>query len=313
MPGGAHPQFAGGIDLDGSCPQDSWVNTGAKKRRPPAVAVLVLSLVVVALSTAGLLRVAAEGGDSTPAATPEWKLPPANAGFDYQIGGPYPPVEGAAVVVRDWHVKPASDHYDVCYINAFETQAEAETYWKTKHPDLLLQRDGSPVEDPGWPRQFLFDTSTAQKRAALASIMRPWIRSCAVKGFEAVEFDNLDSWYRSNDALTIDDNLAHARALVDMAHELHLAVAQKNGAVLKDLGKQTARFDFAIAESCEVFNECDSYTHAYGRRVFEIEYTDESGDPFARACAARGDQISVILRDRLVVPKGEEAYRYDAC
>lgn len=271
---------------------------------------------LVAVAVAALLVVLARpGGPASPTSSPSraWRLPPANAGFDYQIGGPYSPVPGAAVVVRDRSVEPAPGRYSVCYVDVFETQAVEEQWWMTRHPDLLLRHDGAPVEDPNWPRQYLLDTTTAAKRSAIAAVIRPWIRGCAAKGFAAVEFDNLDSWYRSDGAITVADNLALARVLVEEAHGVRLAVAQKNGAVLKGEGRRVARFDFAIAESCEVFDECDSYTDAYGARVFEIEYTDEPGDPFQRACAARGDRISVILRDRLVVPKGRPGYRYSAC
>lgn len=281
-------------------------------RLPRRLRVPILLAGVLVVAIVAVLAVV-RSGTSAPAASPAWRLPPANAGFDYQIGGPYTPQRGAGVVVRDWHVGPAPDHYDVCYVNVFETQAADEAWWMQQHPELVLRVDGTPVEDPNWPRQYLLDSSTAAKRAEIAGIVTPWIRSCARKGYEAVEFDNLDSWYRSHELLTVDDNLALARTLVDAAHGMRLAVAQKNGAVLKGEGRRVAHFDFAIAESCEVYDECDSYTGTYGARVFEIEYTDESGDPFARACAARGDRIAVIQRDRLVVPRGQADYRYDAC
>lgn len=281
-------------------------------RRPPRrkhLRIAVAAVVAAILVAVGAIAITRALAPEEPA----WRLPPANGRFDYQIGGPYAPDPGTAVVVRDWHVRPAKGVYNVCYVDVFQTQPEAEQWWRANHADLLLRRDGQPVEDPNWPDQYLIDTSTAAKRAAIVRLEVPWIAACAKKGFDAVEMDNLDSWYRSGDLLTPEDNLALARALVKEAHGLGLAVAQKNGAVLKSRGRSTARFDFAIAESCEVFNECSSYTGAYGRRVYEIEYTDESGSPFERACAARADQLSIILRDRLVVPKGQPDYRYEAC
>ncbi len=42
--------------------------------------------------------------------------------FDYQIGGPYSPAKDVATVIRDRHAKPAVGAYNVCYINAFQTQ-----------------------------------------------------------------------------------------------------------------------------------------------------------------------------------------------
>lgn len=273
-----------------------------RSRRPRAL----LAALVVVVATAALTACGA-------AAPPERGLPPVGARFDYQLGGPYPPEPDVRIVTRDWHVKPAAGVYDICYVDAFQTQPEAESWWRRTHPDLLLRIDGAPVEDPNWPGQYLLDTSTAGSRQRLAAIEEPWIASCARKGFDAVELDNLDSWYRSSEHLTTDDNLALAKRLVRFAHDRGLAVAQKNGAVLDGRGRRVAGFDFAVAESCEVYAECDRYTRAYGRRVIEIEYTDSGDDPFRRACAARGDSISVIQRDRLVVPRGHPDYRYAAC
>ena len=50
--------------------------------------------------------------------------PPANAGFDYQIGGDYPLPKGATVVSRDWFEGHAAGPpaYSICYVNAFQTQ-----------------------------------------------------------------------------------------------------------------------------------------------------------------------------------------------
>ena len=72
-------------------------------------------------------------------------------------------------------------------------------------------------------------------------------------------------------------------------------------------------FDFAIAEECEVYRECGRYLRMYGRRVIEIEYTDNGRRAFLRACKARGSRISVLLRDRDVVPRGTTGYLYRTC
>ena len=48
------------------------------------------------------------------AATPELTLPPANAGFDYQLGEAYAPPSGVTLVVRDRSASPAPGIYNVC-------------------------------------------------------------------------------------------------------------------------------------------------------------------------------------------------------
>ena len=106
--------------------------------------------------------------------------------------------------------------------------------------------------------------------------------------------------------------MAFARLLVARAHAHGLAVAQKNAAEIAPLGPG-AGFDFAVTEECQVYIECGAYLAAYGRHVIEVEYTDNGVDAFVQACAARGRQISVVLRDRDLVPAGNDEYVYRHC
>jgi len=235
-------------------------------------------------------------------------LPPIDAQFDYQIGGAYPPLSSVAIVDRDRHDPPAADRYNVCYVNAFQTQAEDAAWWRANHDDLLLRRDGAYVVDEGWG-EILLDVSTPARAAAVASIVGGWIDGCARAGFDAVEPDNLDSWTRSDGLLTSADALAYAQLLATRAHVDGLAIAQKNAAELGLLGKLSAGFDFAIAEECHPYVECGDYTSVYGHEVYEIEYPENGGEAnFIRACRAQGERISIVYRDVGVVPAGEPGY-----
>jgi hypothetical protein len=242
------------------------------------------------------------------------EAPPVNATFEYQIGGAYAPASGVGIVDRDRHDSPAKGVYSICYVNAFQTQPEEASWWRAHHPSLLAHTAaGKPIEDPDWPGEFLLDTSTSAHRKALLAVVGRWFDGCAAKGFQAVEPDNLDSWTRSHGVLTKADNLAFATLLVARGHAHGVAVAQKNTTELGAAGKTKAHFDFAIAEECQVYSECSSYTSVYGRHVIEIEYTDNGTKYFTAACKARGAQISIILRDRDVVARGKAAYRYRSC
>jgi hypothetical protein len=169
------------------------------------------------------------------------------------------------------------------------------------------------VSDPGWPGEYLLDLSTAAKRASAAAVVGGWIDGCAAKGFQAVEPDNLDSWTRSDGRLTRSDAVAYAALLATRAHRDELAIAQKNTAELGTAAATRIGFDFAIAEECQVYSECAAYTATYGSHVIEIEYTDNGRRAYAKACAARGAEISIILRDRDVVARGRKGYHYEAC
>lgn len=243
-------------------------------------------------------------------------LPPTPARFDYQLGGPYTPAPGTGIVDRDRTERPVPGVYSICYVNAFQTQP-GDARWAGRDRDLVLRdASGAPVRDPDWDEDLL-DTSTAAKRERIAAIVGGWIDECARKGFQAVEPDNLDSWTRSGAGghrlLTEQDNLRLAALLARRAHDRGLAIAQKNAAELGARGRDTAGFDFAIAEECQPYGECGAYTRVYGDRVIEIEYTDGPRSAFTAACAARGSRVSVLLRDRDVVPKGAAGYHSEHC
>ncbi len=237
--------------------------------------------------------------------------PPPGAGFSYQIGGPFRPAPGVTAVDRDWHVAPAPGAYGICYVNAFQAQAGEHAWWQRRHPSLLLRRAGHAVVDGAWNEQLL-DTSTATKRRRVAAVIDRWIDRCAHAGYRAVEPDNLDSWTRSHRALTISDNLALARLLIRHAHAEGLAIAQKNAAEIAARGRRLG-FDFAIAEECQTYRECNSYLRAYGDEVIEIEYTDGGLPNFERACALRGTRISIVYRDLNVTPAGKPGFVERRC
>jgi hypothetical protein len=235
-------------------------------------------------------------------------LPPTGVGFDYQLGGPYDPPPGVVVVARDSTAEPAPGHYNICYVNGFQTQPGESETWLDEHPDLVL-RDGAgePIADPGWPDEYLLDTSSAAKRDQIADLITATITECAFGDFDAVEIDNLDSYSRSNGALTIDDNIALATAYARVAHDLDLAIAQKNGAGSSQQFRDAVGFDFAVTEECARYDECADYVSVYGGLVFDIEY---SAEYLADACDAVGN---AILRDLDLTAPGDPAYVFESC
>jgi Glycoside-hydrolase family GH114 len=239
---------------------------------------------------------------------------PVNGVYDSQLGGAYDPDPAVTIVSRDRSDAPIPGLYSVCYINAFQTQANESAWWKANHPELLLHAsDGSVLEDANWPGEIILDPSTVAKREAILSIVGPWIDGCAAHGFQAVEPDNLDTWTRSGGALTMDDNVAMAILLAARAHAQGLAIAQKNSAELGAIGRDHIGFDFAITEACQVYDECGDYAAVYGSAVLEIEYTDGGRSAFEAACAADGDMIAIVLRDRNLSTPDDPDYAFTPC
>lgn len=240
------------------------------------------------------------------------RLPDPHAGFDYQLGGGYPPPPGASIVGRDRTDKPAGAGYDICYVNGFQTQPDDSKEFVRQHPDLVVHVDGKPLIDPNWPDEYLYDTSTDAKRAGLAAVVKPWIDGCGSAGFDAVEIDNLDSYTRSEEKLTVDDNIAMATIFATQAHDAGLAIAQKNTAE-ESKRLRAAGYDFAVTESCFKYDECAVYTEQYPV-VLDIEYTDELGESaFPAACNSADRAPVMIMRDHYLVTPGQAEYFYQGC
>jgi len=230
---------------------------------------------------------------------------------DYQLGGAYAPDPEVRIVARDRREKPAKGRYSICYINAFQTQPGERRIWPKR---TLLHHKGKVLRDPGWPDEILLDTSSASKRKRIARTVNRWIGQCARDGYQAVEFDNLDSYTRSKKHLKLRHNLALAKRLVRTAHRYGLAVGQKNTAEASRRMKREARFDFAVTESCARWNECGAYTRVYGPRVIDIEYADQtSAARFAAYCARPGAPASMVLRDHDLVRRGGSGYAFRLC
>jgi hypothetical protein len=278
----------------------------------------VLSVAGVAVLVAGCS--AADPPTPTPPPAPTsaaqpnhaLRLPDPHAGFDYQLGGGYTPPPGVTIVGRDRTDTPAGAGYDICYVNGFQTQPDDSKEFARQHPDLVVHVDGKPLNDPGWPDEYLYDTSTDAKRAGLAAVVEPWIDGCKSSGFDAVEIDNLDSYTRSGDALTVDDNIAMATIFATQAHDAGLAIAQKN-TVEESKRLRAAGYDFAVTESCFEYDECAGYTEHYPV-VLDIEYTDELGESaLPAACKSAGRAPVMIMRDHYLVKPGQPEYFYQSC
>jgi hypothetical protein len=218
------------------------------------------------------------------------QLPPTGTDWDYQLGGARPVPAHVGIVERDRLAKPVSGKYNVCYVNGFQTQVEQKRFWRRHHWSLVLKDHGKAVVDSVWG-EWLLDTRTSAKRHALAAIMGRWTDRCASDGFDAVEYDNLDSFGRSHHLLTHRDNRKYAALLVEGAHTAGLAAAQKNWA---GWDGTSAGFDFAVAEQCAQYHECGRYVDHYGRHVLAVEYHRKA---FQRACSTWSDRIAVVRRD----------------
>lgn len=279
--------------------------------RDVRVAVSVVIIVAGCGSSSGggddAAMVDAPAGDGSDAAMPP-PLPPANAKVDYQLGGSYTPPSGVTVVSRDRLATPALGIYNICYVNGFQIQPDESDWWLTQHPDLILRdANGDPVIDPAW-NEMLLDIRLAERRMAISAIVGNWIKQCSQNSFDAVEIDNLDSYTRSQGLLTELQAVQTMKLMADIAHGAGVAIAQKNASELV-ARKAELGTDFAVAEECNRYNECGTYTAGYGDNVIVIEYRRQD---FDAGCTAFPN-LSIVLRDLNLVTPQATGYVYDGC
>lgn len=261
-------------------------------------------------TTAALATLALLASVAACSPTPDPVQPPPGVAFDYQLGGDYPLPDGTELVVRQWAEGEADpDAYDVCYVNAFQTEAtpgdpDHEDNWP---PGVVWDER----EDPDWPGEHPIDIGTNANRRTAAEFVNSRLEHCAQQGFDAVELDNLDTFTRYPDApFDEQDAIAYARLLVEFAIESGLAVGQKNTPELLDVARTEIGFGFAIVEECGAYDECQPYVDTYEGRVYDIEYTDEG---FAAACEAIGDVGAVIQRDLELLTPEDPGYVHATC
>lgn len=228
---------------------------------------------------------------------PALTMLPTGADVDYQLGGAAPAPDHVGIVVRDREEQPQSGRYNVCYVNGFQTQPHEKAFWRKRPALLLRDRGGEPVEDEAWG-EWLLDLRTADKRRRIARIVTRWTAGCADDGFDAVEFDNLDSFTRSHGLLKRRHALRYARLLTKGAHRHGLAAGQKN---LAGFDGHRVGYDFAVSEECGRYDECGAYVDDFGDQVLMVEY--RSAD-FEATCAAYAGTHAVVLRDRDLTPEG---------
>ena len=249
---------------------------------------------------------AVTGGTMADASSAMLRLPPDNGGLDYQLGGAYPPPAGVTIVSRDRTDDPAPGLYNVCYVNGYQVQPGEENQWDA---DLILRdSQGDPIIDADW-NEMLLDISEPETRVRIATVIGDYIKGCANAGFDAVEIDNLDSYSRSNGLLTEDNAVAYMMLLSVLAHDQGLAIAQKNSTELLARHDEMGT-DFAVAEECARYNECQDYIDVYGTKVLMIEYRSQD---FDSACNDYGAMYPIVLRDLDLVPKGGAGYVYEGC
>ncbi len=221
-----------------------------------------------------------------------WWHPTQGERFYLQYSGALRIPEAASVVDLDGEDTSAEQvtsltdagQHAVCYINAggFEN-------WRLDKSAFPAAVIGKPLDD--WAGERWLDI---RQLDVLLPIMASRMDSCAAKGFEAVDPDNMDG-YGSNTGFPLrkSHTIRYMTELAKLAHQRGLAIGIKNA--VETLDGVTPVIDFAVNEECREYDECQLYAPlvATGKPVFHIEY---SGD-FDQVCADSPKGFSTVLAD----------------
>jgi hypothetical protein len=162
----------------------------------------------------------------------------------------------------------AAGHHTICYISAGTSES-----WRPDFGRFQASDKGSGVS--GWAGENWLDTRSANVRAIMAARVQD---QCAAKGFDAVEFDNVDGYDNgSGFPLTAATQVDYNTFLAQTAHGSGLAAFLKND--VGQVPQLASQFDGAINEQCAQYGECGDYSAFLnaGKPVLQAEYAGGSG------------------------------------
>jgi hypothetical protein len=167
--------------------------------------------------------------------------------------------DNAANVVQSLH---NSNRIVICYIDAGT--------WENWRPDAAQFPGSVKGKSNGWPGEVWLDI---RQLSIIGPLLQARMDQCKTKGFDGVEFDNVDGYSNSTGfPLTASDQLNFNVFLANEAHKRGLSVALKND--LDQVKTLLPYFDWALNEECFDYQECDSLTPFVqaGKAVMQVEY-----------------------------------------
>ncbi|STX55772.1 Uncharacterized conserved protein [Legionella beliardensis] len=172
----------------------------------------------------------------------------------------------------------------ICYVSAGS--------WEDWRPDANQFPESVKGSSNGWPGEKWLDI---RQTKILLPIMQARINMCKEKGFDAIEFDNVDGYTnKTGFPLKSAEQAYYNASLANMAHQAGLAVGLKND--LNQVEQLLPYFDFAINEQCFEYNECDDlmpFINA-NKAVLNVEYNLATSKFCSKANAMR---FSAIKKD----------------
>jgi hypothetical protein len=231
-------------------------------------------LAVMALTATGTLAAPQQALPAPVPCTNCYK-PPVGTTWQWQLTGTIDTTKNVQMYDVDLFDVPASTVAElhargikvICYMSAGS--------WEDWRPDAGQFPASVKGKNNGWPGEKWLDIRNI---AVLGPIMEARLDLCKSKGFDGVEFDNVDGYTnKTGFPLTAQNQLAYNAYLANEAHERGLSAALKND--IDQISSLAPYFDYAVNEQCFQYSECDNGSNSYvtnfinqGKPVFNVEY-----------------------------------------
>ncbi len=198
----------------------------------------------------------------------------------------------------------------VCYISAGSYEG-----WRpdaASYPGSAQLSSSTPAKSTlgilgwkmsGWNERWLDIRDVQKANSALAAIMGARVQMCKDKGFDAVEFDNVDGYSNATGwPLTSADQTYYNAFLANLAHTKGLSAVLKNDQA--QIPALLPYFDMALNEQCWQYAECTTAQNggygydqfvAAGKAVFGVEYSIATSKFCAKSNAANFNWLKKTL------------------
>lgn len=186
----------------------------------------------------------------------------------------------------------------VCYLSV-----GTDENWRPDAAQFPAAILGKPVD--GWSGERWLDVRDVQQPGSvLAQIMSARLDMCRMKGFDAVEFDNMDGYANSTGfPLTAPQQGYYDAFLANGARSRGMSAVMKND--IDQITTLLPYMDMALNEQCNQYQECGGYSQFIqaGKPVFNAEYaTSTSFCAADNAANINGVNFSINLDDSIFQP-----------
>jgi hypothetical protein len=213
-------------------------------------------------------------------ASASWWKPPAQPTWYWQLSGSINnsraveiyDIDGEEATKKEVTTLHEKGRHVVCYVDVGGAEEYRSDYNKfVELEEAGIEIMGEPIEE--WEEERWINI---RELKYVEPIMQARFESCASKGFDAVEPDEMEAWLNEtklkSGPITAAQQLAYNEWIAAEVHSLGMAVLQKEDG--PQTAEQVSLYDGALVEQCNEIGTCNEYVPYVeaGKPVLNAEY-----------------------------------------